>query len=92
MDAARYIKIGTVEAVNGIKIQVRFDRDKTGTQTLTAIDNVAEYTDYTSGGSGYAEYATHRHKKIRWVPEVGAKVLCIMIPGGNGQGFVVGAI
>lgn len=92
MDGARYIKIGTVEAVRGVKIQVRFEGDKTGTQTLTAIDNVADYTEYEAGGSGDAEFARHRHKKIRWTPKVGDRVLCILIPAGNGQGFVIGSI
>lgn len=27
-----------------------------------------------------------------WVPEVGSKAVCLMKPGGNGQGFVLGQI
>ena len=91
------IQVGTVEAVDGIRVSVRF-KGKKNTDVLTCLDCVSvpgngeRYTGYTSGGSGYAEFAEHRHKIPRWIPPVGARVVCLMLPDGQGQGFVIGAI
>lgn len=98
MDGTELIKIGTVESVEGIKVKVRFQSMNTASQTLTAIDHTTvveggtRYTNYQSGGSGEAAFSSHRHSIKRWVPNVGDRVLCIMIPNGNGQGFVIGTI
>lgn len=77
------IKIGTVESVSGKRAKVRFKGKATSSAELTILQNTAELT-------GYAD--SHRHTVSRWVPTVGQKVVCLMIPGGNGQGFIVGAI
>lgn len=62
------VRIGTVEAVKGKRIFVRF-RGKGDTAELTAIQS-----------SGYG----------RWIPNVGDKVVCLML--SESQGFVVGNI
>lgn len=51
-------------------------------------------TEYESGGSGDAAFESHKHDLIikPWLPEVGDFVLCIFIPNGDGDGFVIGGI
>ena len=95
--AEEYIKVGTVEAVEGTRVTVRFE-GKGDTATLSALDNRTKlengeaWTQYAAGGTGEAEYASHRHGIARWVPEVGDRVVCLMLMHGQGQGFVVGTI
>lgn len=92
MDGTELIKVGMVETVKGAKARVRFKGKSTTSMDLTILDNTRNFTEETSGGSGYAEFANHNHKIRRWTPNVGDSVLCIMIPNGNGQGFVIGSV
>lgn len=91
------VQVGTVVAVDGKRITVRFQGKKT-TAALTALDNTSilesgiRYTEYESGGSGDAEFENHRHKIPKWVPPIGARVVCLMKDDGDGQGFVIGTI
>lgn len=77
------VRIGTVESVSGKRAKVRFQGKATSSSELTVLKN-------TPGTTGYAD--SHGHSISRWVPEIGAKVVCLMIPGGNGQGFVLGEV
>ena len=77
------IKIGTVESVSGRRAKVRFKGKATSSSELTVLKNSATMT-------GYADQ--HSHGISLWVPAVGQKVVCLMLPNGNGQGFIVGAI
>lgn len=51
-------------------------------------------TEYESGGSGDAAFESHKHDlKIKpWLPSVGDYVLCLLLPKGEGDGFVIGGI
>lgn len=51
-------------------------------------------TEYESGGSGDAAFESHKHDlNIKpWLPSVGDYVLCIFIPKGEGDGFVIGGV
>ena len=51
-------------------------------------------TEYESGGSGDAAFERHKHDlKIKpWLPSVGDYVLCLFLPKGEGDGFVIGGI
>ena len=77
------IKIGTVESVSGNRAKVRFTGKATSSAELTILKNSATIT-------GYA--VDHRHGISMWYHTVGQKVVCLMIPRGNGQGFIVGGI
>ena len=51
-------------------------------------------TEYESGGSGDAAFQSHKHDLIikPWLPSPGDFVLCIYLPNGDGDGFVLGGI
>lgn len=77
------VKIGTVESVHGNRARVRFRGKATSSAELTILKNSSTVT-------GYAEQ--HCHGVIMWKPEVGQKVVCLLIHNGNGQGFILGGI
>jgi phage baseplate assembly protein gpV len=56
--------------------------------------DVPQQTETQSGGSGYAEFAAHKHDLTisPWLPSPGDYVLCIYIPTDDGDGFVIGGI
>jgi hypothetical protein len=56
--------------------------------------DVPQRTEHEAGGSGYAEYASHKHDVIvsPWLPDVNDTVLCLYLPVFNGDGYVLGAI
>ena len=56
--------------------------------------DVPQTTEMQSGGSGDAAFADHKHNLIitPWLPSPGDYVLCIYIPTGDGDGFVIGGI
>lgn len=55
---------------------------------------VPQQTEEESGGSGDASFESHAHKvKISpWLPSAGDFVLCVYLPNGDGDGFVIGGI
>lgn len=55
---------------------------------------VTQQTEAESGGSGDMSFESHTHKiKISpWIPAPGDFVLCIYLPNGDGDGFVIGGI
>lgn len=57
-------------------------------------NGVIQETQPKSGGSGEAAFEEHAHGlTIRpWLPHVGQFVLCIFLPNGEGDGFVIGGI
>lgn len=77
------MKIGMVENVSKGRARVRFRGEKTASAELTVLKNTPWATGSADG---------HSHTVGRWMPDVGGKVVCLMIPGGYGQGFVIGEI
>lgn len=51
-------------------------------------------TEYESGGSGDAEFASHKHSLIikPWLPSVNDTVLVLYLPLRSAHGFVLGRI
>ena len=51
-------------------------------------------TQPQGGGSGEAAYESHTHGLVisPWLPYVGQFVLCIYLPNGESDGFVIGGI
>lgn len=42
--------------------------------------------------TGITEAHTHKAYNQNWLPPVGAYVLCVFLPGGDGDGFVIGGV
>lgn len=53
-----------------------------------------QQTEAKGGGSGAASFESHVHTVIisPWLPAAGDFVLCIYLPNGDGDGFVIGGI
>lgn len=56
--------------------------------------NMRQETEAKGGGSGDAAFESHKHDVIitPWLPAVGDLVLCLYLPQGESDGFVVGGI
>lgn len=54
----------------------------------------AQRTEFEAGGSGDAEFASHKHDLTikPWMPELDATVLCLYLPIYDGDGFILGEI
>ena len=35
---------------------------------------------------------THKAYLTQWIPEIGSMVLCLMIPDGDGEGYILGGV
>lgn len=57
-------------------------------------NSVTQETELKGGGSGMTAYEEHKHELIicPWLPSVGQFVLCIFLPNGEGDGFVIGGV
>lgn len=46
------------------------------------------------GGNKVKEEQGHTHEAYltQWVPEVGSMVLCLMMPDGDGEGYIIGGV
>lgn len=56
--------------------------------------DVTQETELKGGGSGMSAYEEHKHELIirPWLPSVGQFVLCVFLPNGEGDGFVIGGV
>lgn len=72
------IRKGTVQSVNAesMKARVKFG-DKGG---------------IVSGELYILTRHSHKAYITEWIPEVGDFVLCLMIPEGDGEGYIVGKV
>lgn len=98
------VRVGKVTAVNNDKrlAQVEFKDMGLVSGWIPVLINrdfipdydVPQRTEYEAGGSGYAEYASHKHDLIikPWMPKVNDQVLCLYEPIRDGRGFVLGGI
>lgn len=100
------VRTGTVSSVNAAERTARVTfRDKGQTFVsgpLKVLKNppfipaagVAQETEEKGGGSGDAAFEAHKHAVTisPWLPSPGDYVLCIYIPTGDGDGFVIGGI
>lgn len=41
---------------------------------------------------GTADGHSHTATVNKWVPQIGSMVLCIMLPDGDGDGFIIGGV
>ncbi|MEA5041382.1 MAG: hypothetical protein VB053_02460 [Oscillibacter ruminantium] len=100
------VRTGWVSSVNATERTARVTFEDKG-QTLVSgplkvlknapfipAGGVIQQTEAAAGGSGDAAFESHTHKiKISpWLPSPGDFVLCIYLPNGDGDGFVIGGI
>lgn len=100
------VRTGWVSSVNAADRTARVTFKDMGTTfvsgPLKVIKNppfipaagVVQATEEKSGGSGDAAFAPHKHNVTisPWLPSPGDYVLCLYIPTGDGDGFVIGGI
>lgn len=57
-------------------------------------NGTTQQTQSKGGGSGEAAYEEHTHELIirPWLPCVGQFVLCLFLPNGESDGFILGGI
>ncbi len=103
-DIASLVRVGMVTDVDLDKYLCRvkyLDRGYTS-NWLKVLDNrpfipdynTAQRTEYESGGSSYAAFASHKHNLIikQWMPSVGDNVLVLFVPAKNSDGYVLGGV
>ena len=93
-DVDGLVRIGTVTDVKTSDRTCRVyypDRGYTS-GWLRVLNNTPSATEYSSGGSGYAAYASHAHGISPWMPKVNDSVLVLYLPTQNSDGYVLGGI
>jgi len=103
----RFGSVSSVDAENRTARVAFADKpDKAGRPLISAplkviqsppfvpAQGAAQETQPKGGGSGTTAYEPHAHGLIikPWLPHVGQFVLCIFLPNGEGDGFVIGGI
>ena len=101
---ASLVRVGMVTAVDNENHLCRVKYEDRGytSNWLKVLDNrcfipdydVPQRTEYQSGGSGDAEFASHMHllNIIQWMPKVGRRVLVLYVPAKNSDGYVLGGL
>lgn len=93
------IRKGTVHSVNAgsMKARVKFG-DKggiiSGELHILTRHRAVVPGEKDKEGDKTKEKAGHFHEAYitEWVPQVGDLVLCLMIPDGDGEGYIVGKV
>ena len=92
------VRLGTVQSVNASKMTARVKfKDKGG---ITSGDlRIIKRPVYVvpameSGAEGQTAKVSHNHEAFvtEWTPGVNDMVLCIMVPDGDGDGFIIGEV
>ena len=97
------VRLGTVSSINPANRTARVtfaDKDNLVSGALKILQNtpfiggIASQTEETEGGTDEATFEKHRHKLIitPWLPYVGQMVVCIYLPNGESDGFVIGGL
>ncbi len=104
MQVEDIVREGTVTAVDNGKRIAKVWFDALGIQSdwlpvLITRDFINDYdvpqcTEYESGGSGGAAFASHKHDLIikPYMPKVNEKVLVLYFPVFNGDGVILGGV
>ena len=80
------IRIGTVQSINADRMTARVKfKDKGG--IISGELHIIKRPAYVT-----LEGQTEKTKISAWVPSVNDMVLCIMLPDGDGDGFVIGEV
>lgn len=80
------VRVGIVSKVNAGDMTARVKYVQQGTMSgdMKLLQNHPD--------SCTTEYKCPACGKCRWVPEPGQYVLCVLIPGGDGDGVILGGI
>lgn len=98
------VKVGIVTAVNNDEhlARVIFEDTALPSGWLVVLDNrpfipdydVPQRTEFEAGGSGYPQFASHKHDLIikQWMPKINQPVLVLYLPVKNADGFILGGM
>lgn len=100
------IRTGWVSSVNAEERTARVSFEDKGqilvSGPLKVLNNspfipaagAVQQTEAAAGGSGETAFESHTHqvKVSPWIPAPKDFVLCIFLPNGDGDGFVIGGI
>jgi len=98
------VRVGTVTWTDEVKRLARVEFRDSGLPSgllyvLASRPYIPGYagpqrSEYESGGSGAAAYASHKHDLIikPWMPMLDATVLCLYLPVFDADGFILGEI
>lgn len=91
------IKIGTVHSIDHSKRVARVKFQDKGNLISAPLKVVKNQPTISLKGteleySGERKTHTHTIEITPWMPRVGEMVVCIFIPDGDGDGFVLGGI
>lgn len=64
----------------------------TDAHSHSASTSKASQTDTGKNGTHQHQIPKHTHKIVPWLPEVNDRVLCLVSPGSDSDGYVLGAI
>lgn len=93
------VRKGIVQSVNAetLRARVKFE-DKGGIVSgdlhILMTEREVAPGKKEPGGNKTKEEQGHTHAAFitNWIPKVGSMVLCLMIPGGDGEGYVIGGV
>lgn len=101
----RMVQVGTVTDIDNDKrtARVKFqDTDMTSGWLyvldthphIPDYDSAEQRTEFESGGSGEASFASHAHTLVikPWMPKINDTVLVLYLPIFNSDGFVLGGV
>lgn len=91
------VRKGVVQSVDAksMRARVKFG-DKGGMNSgdlyilVTGRAVVPRKKDTTGDKTAEKEGHTHNAYVTDWIPEIGSMVLCLMVPGDEGEGFILG--
>lgn len=92
------IRIGKVSNINTANRTARVMFDDVGivSDWLKVIKSppLTTKTAYSSGGTGVASFASHKHDIVQtpWMPGIGDTVLCLYDDSFNGDGYILGGM
>lgn len=88
-DLKNIIRKGIVQSVDAAKMKARV---KYGDKGGIISGELWILTDNRAINIENAQGHTHTASLPCWVPEIGSMVLCLVIPGGDGEGYILGGI
>lgn len=96
------IQVGAVSSINKEErtARVKFSDTETVSAPLVILKNsplikaISTNLTYVEKMNEPEKTASHTHEieLKHWMPEVGEMVLCLMLPNGGGDGYVIGGV
>lgn len=83
-------KGGIISGDLHILIRPRYIVPSDGSRTGSKV--ASTQLGYDVNDSYKTESHTHAAYLTEWVPEIGSMVLCLMVPDGDGEGYILGGV